>query len=310
MAVLGQRRNTYVIDRVLEIPFSSLRLRRTGVAQLPPHVYFVVSAVFHYLGPSFAVLLFARVDVLGVAWLRIASAAVIFAALAPAVANVGDAGPERRLLLHRLGRRLRADERVLLPGDRPAAARDRGGDRVLRPCPARRVGMRTSRNLLALALAVGGVYLLTDVRLVGEPLASRSPSPTPPVLALHRARRPRRQAPRAQRHRRARRGNADRLRHRHSDRRWQRGARVRGPGRAAAGIGVGVSSSVIPYVFDQLAMARLARDTYALLVALLPATAVVIGVVVLSQLPSRLDVVGIALVMLGVALQRPEGAAA
>src|SRR5262245_26635844 len=46
---------------------------------LPPHVYFLVSAVFHYLGPAFAVLLFARVDALGVAWLRIASAAVVFA---------------------------------------------------------------------------------------------------------------------------------------------------------------------------------------------------------------------------------------
>ena len=45
----------------------------------PPHLYFVVSAVFHYLGPSFAVLLFVHVDVLGVAWLRIASAAVVFA---------------------------------------------------------------------------------------------------------------------------------------------------------------------------------------------------------------------------------------
>ena len=40
----------------------------------------MVSAIFHYLGPAFAVLLFARVDALGVAWLRIASAAVIFAA--------------------------------------------------------------------------------------------------------------------------------------------------------------------------------------------------------------------------------------
>src|SRR5438132_14428653 len=48
--------------------------------RLPPHAYFVISAVFHYLGPSFAVLLFARVDVLGVAWLRIASAALVFAA--------------------------------------------------------------------------------------------------------------------------------------------------------------------------------------------------------------------------------------
>src|SRR5579862_6310496 len=47
--------------------------------RVPPHAFFVVSAVFHYLGPSFAVLLFARVEVLGVAWLRIASAALIFA---------------------------------------------------------------------------------------------------------------------------------------------------------------------------------------------------------------------------------------
>ena len=47
---------------------------------MPPTAYFVGSAVFHYLGPAFAVLLFARVDALGVAWLRIATAAVVFAA--------------------------------------------------------------------------------------------------------------------------------------------------------------------------------------------------------------------------------------
>ena len=52
-----------------------------------------------------------------------------------------------------------------------------------------------------------------------------------------------------------------------------------------AGAGVGISSSVIPYVFDQLAMARLARATYALMVALLPATAAVVGVIVLAQVP-------------------------
>src|SRR6185312_16072210 len=50
-----------------------------AIGNAPPHAYFLVSAVFHYLGPAFAVLLFARVDVLGVAWLRIASAALIFA---------------------------------------------------------------------------------------------------------------------------------------------------------------------------------------------------------------------------------------
>jgi inner membrane transporter RhtA len=47
---------------------------RPVAGPLPPHVFFVVSAVFHYVGPAFAVLLFQRVDVLGVAWLRIVSA--------------------------------------------------------------------------------------------------------------------------------------------------------------------------------------------------------------------------------------------
>ena len=53
----------------------------------PPHVYFVVSAIFHYLGPAFAVLLFARVEVLGVAWLRIATAALDLRPLAAPVAR-------------------------------------------------------------------------------------------------------------------------------------------------------------------------------------------------------------------------------
>ena len=51
----------------------------TFAAKAPPESFFAISAVFHYLGPAFAVLLFARVEVLGVAWLRIASAALIFA---------------------------------------------------------------------------------------------------------------------------------------------------------------------------------------------------------------------------------------
>jgi inner membrane transporter RhtA len=72
----------------------------------------------------------------------------------------------------------------------------------------------------------------------------------------------------------------------------------------AAGIGVGICSSVIPYVTDQLAMARLPRATYALLLSLLPATAAVIGFVVLHQIPSIADGVGVALVVAGVALHR------
>src|SRR5439155_1440881 len=38
------------------------------VDAVPPHAYFVGSAIFHYLGPAFAVLLFARVEAVGVAF--------------------------------------------------------------------------------------------------------------------------------------------------------------------------------------------------------------------------------------------------
>ena len=77
----------------------------------------------------------------------------------------------------------------------------------------------------------------------------------------------------------------------------------------AAGFGVGICSSVIPYVSDQLAMRRLVRATYALMVSLLPATATVIGVVVLSQLPSIAEAAGVALVVSALALheEAPDG---
>jgi inner membrane transporter RhtA len=66
---------------------------------------------------------------------------------------------------------------------------------------------------------------------------------------------------------------------------------------------------VIPYVCDQLALARLARATYAVLVSLLPATAAVIGVLVLAQIPAWSEVAGICFVIAGVALHRPTAEA-
>ena len=72
----------------------------------------------------------------------------------------------------------------------------------------------------------------------------------------------------------------------------------------AAGIGVGIASSVIPYVCDQLAMARLSRATYSLMVSILPATATVVGIVVLAQIPSSREVLGVGLVVAAVAVHR------
>lgn len=73
-----------------------------------------------------------------------------------------------------------------------------------------------------------------------------------------------------------------------------------------AAVGVGISSSVIPYVCDQLAMARLPRASFALLLSLLPASAAVIGFIVLRQVPSLAEAGGIMLVITGVALHQAE----
>ena len=55
------------------------------------------------------------------------------------------------------------------------------------------------------------------------------------------------------------------------------------PALLAACRAVGLSSSVVPYVLEQVAMRRLPRARFALLLALLPATAAVVGAVVLAR---------------------------
>ena len=271
----------------------------------PPHVYFVVSAVFHYLGPAFAVLLFARVEVLGVAWLRIASAALIFALWRR---------PWRAFAaLDREGRRVVMAWGAVLAGMNCCfyVAIDRlplGTVAAIEFLPViglAAIGARSLRNGLALALAVPGVYLLTGVRFEGEPLGVFLAFANAGLFAVyivlgHRV---------AQR---AGGGGIDGLAASMLIAAvvvtpiggWQAWPALTDPIALGAGIGVGVASSVIPYVSDQLAMARLPRATYALMVALLPATATVIGIVVLSQTPSLAEAAGVALVIVAVALHR------
>jgi inner membrane transporter RhtA len=276
-----------------------------AVERVPPHAYFVGSAVFHYLGPAFAVLLFARVDVLGVAWLRIASAAVIFALWRKPWHAFAALDRESRRLLIGWGAVLALMNSTFylaidrLPLGTVAAIE------FLPVIVLAALGTRTARNVAALGLAVGGVYLLTDVQLQAEPLGLVLAFVNAVLFALYIVL---------------------------SSKAAERGAGIGIDGLAAAmliaavvatpigawsaipaivdpvvllaGIGVGVASSVIPYVTDQLALARMRRSTYALLVALLPATATVIGVIVLAQVPTWLEITGVALVIAGVGVHR------
>jgi len=273
--------------------------------RVPPQLYFVVSAVFHYLGPAFAVLLFARVDVLGVAWLRIVSAALIFALWRR---------PWRAFArLDRSGRRLLVEWGAVLAAMNACfyISIDRlplGTVAAIEFLPVialAALGARSARNAIALALAVPGVYLLTDVQLEGEPLGVAFAFANAVLFAVYIV----------LAHRVARYPELSGIDGLAASMLiaavvvmpiggWDVVPVLTDPLAIAAGIGVGISSSVIPYVTDQLAMRRLARATYALMVSILPATATVIGIVVLAQVPSLTEVAGVALVIAGVALHR------
>jgi inner membrane transporter RhtA len=72
-------------------------------------------------------------------------------------------------------------------------------------------------------------------------------------------------------------------------------------------VAVGVLSSVVPYVLDQIVLRRVGQARFAVLLALLPATATVVGLVGLAQVPSPLEAFGIAAVVVAVALRSRDG---
>ncbi len=277
---------------------------------VPPQAWFGVSAVFHYLGPSFAVLLFPAVGVLGVAWFRIASAALVFAPWTKPWRTIKEADARTRILLIGLGACLAIMNLAFylaldrLPMSLVATMEFVGTIGVAL------YGLRTARNLAALLLALCGVFLLIDIGRT-NPLGSGDPMGLAWAFL-----------------------NAALfvgyivLGHRVSDSGAGRGVERLGAAMSLAflfilpvglaqaiaafgsvelvlaGIGVGICSSVVPYVCDQLAMSRLPRASFALMLALLPATATIIGAIVLAQIPGPQDIIGILLVMAGIAIHK------
>jgi inner membrane transporter RhtA len=269
----------------------------------------VVGATFHYLGPAFAVLLFAHLDPMGVAWLRMAAAAVVLAVARPPGRAWRSAGRDERVLVVALGAVLAAmNATFYLALDRLPLATVAGIE-FLGVIVLAAYGARTRRNALALALTVAGVALLSEVRIAGTPLGLALAAANCVGFMLYVV----------LGHRLATTSGSTAL-----DRLSLVvviGALFATPfGIADAapaahhptwllwGVGVGVCSTVIPYLTDQLAMARLPRATYSLLLALLPVTATVCGVVLLRQLPGAQDLAALALVVVGVAAHRSREA--
>ena len=277
------------------------------LGQVPPQAFFGVSAVFHYLGPSLAVLLFARLDVLGVAWLRVASAAVVFALWRRPWRSVRPLGRGSRRALLAMGAVLAVMNTAFYLAVNRLPLSTVGAIEFLGTVILAAAGARTPRNALALILTTGGVAAITAVRITGQPLGFVFAFANCALFMLYIV----------LGHRIANAGGPGGI-----DRLgaamlvaaviatpWGLGGALPAFGHPVlllAGAGVGVCSSVIPYVTDQLAMARLARATFSLMLALLPVFATVIGAIVLRQLPTVQDMAGITLVVLGVALHREQ----
>ena len=73
----------------------------------------------------------------------------------------------------------------------------------------------------------------------------------------------------------------------------------------ALGVATGLLSNVIPYRIDQAVMRRVDPHRFALLQALLPVTATVVGLAALAQVPSAQELLGIGLVIAAIAASRP-----
>jgi inner membrane transporter RhtA len=284
------------------------------LGRLPPTSFFLTSALFHYLGPALAVLLFVHLAPLGVMWLRIATAAVVFAIWRRPWQIIGRLDSRQRALLVALGGLLAGMNSLFYLAVARLPLATVGAIEFLGTIVLATLGVRNWRNLSALLITVGGVSLLTVFKAASDPLGL--------VFAF---------------------GNCAGffgylvLGHRIAN--AQTATPGRGPTELAGidqlgasmilaaivatpiglpaalpaleqpswllwGLAVGICSSVIPYVTDQLAMARLPRATFALMLALLPACATLIGTVVLRQIPTAEDLGGIGLVITGLAIHQ------
>ncbi len=265
---------------------------------VPAPLLFVGGAVSQYAGAAVAVRSFDAVGAIGATTLRALGAALVLgvwrrpwrssavAGARPLVAAFGLALTAMNTAFYLAAERLPLGTAVAIE--------------FLGPVVVAAAGTRSRRDVAALALAGAGVGLLADVRWAGSPAGVAFALLAAGLWAAYIV-----------------------LGHRVA----ATGAGVDGlaagtllgavallpvglpavapaldrPGVIAAGLAVGLLSSVVPYALDQVVLARMGRAAFALLLSLLPATAAAVGLVALSQVPTAAEAAGIGLVVLGVA---------
>ena len=269
----------------------------------PPEALFVLSAVSQYVGASIAVTLFDEVAPRTVAWFRVIGAAIALLAISPGfwrgwtrrdlvgAAVFGIATASMNLFFYLAINHIDLGKSVAIE--------------FLGPIAVAAATTRSVRNGAALALAIIGVVTLGGVEIGENTLGVVFILISSALWAAYIVA-------------------------------GSRVARVR-PGVAGLGVGLaigaiaitpvgapgsaavwtsptllllccvtGVFSNAIGYGIDQFVLRRIPIRRFSVLLATLPVTAVFIGWVALGQRPSAVDLAGIVLVLIGVAIQERD----
>ena len=285
-----------------------MRTPTNFVRTASPEALFAIAGISQYTGAIVAVNLFDEVRPATVAWFRVSSAALLLIATSwrqvrshwtpselRSAAVFGVATAFMNLFFYLALDRLPLGKSVVIE--------------FIGPIAVAAAYTRSARNSVALTLAAVGVATLSGVELGGEPwgivfiLAASALWATYIVLGRRVA---------------------------HLD----RGMAGLGVGLAIGSLGilpfgvegssrvftdgrlllmciaVGALSSAIGYGIDQVVLRRIPVRRFAVLLALLPVSAMILGYVALNQTPSALDILGAALVIAGVLIQEREELAA
>jgi inner membrane transporter RhtA len=274
-----------------------------------PHLValFLVNAVSQYAGASLAVRAFAAMPAAGVAWVRVLTGAVVLGAWRRPWRGLRGQTAVPLLLLAAFGIVLVAMNLTFYLAIQRLPLGTAVAIEFIGPILVAAIAARGPRNLAALVVAVAGVATLSRISVSGSPVGVIYAIAAGLLWALYII----------LAHQVARRGlGTTGLAAAMAVGVVAIAPLAAAPALESAGhgavmllaVGAGLLSSALPYALDQVLLRRLSRGSFALLLSLLPATATVMGLVLLRQVPQPLEIVGIGLVVVAVVLRTPEAA--
>jgi inner membrane transporter RhtA len=272
-----------------------------------PHLVglFVVNAVSQYAGASLAVRAFGAMPAAGVAWIRVLTGALVLGAWRRPWRELRRQEWDALLLVVAFGIALAAMNLTFYLAIERLPLGTTVAIEFIGPILVAAIAVRGLRNLAALLVAMAGVAMLSRISVSGSALGVGLALAAGLFWAVYIV----------LAHQVARRGlGTTGLAAAMAVGTVAIAPLAAAPAMESAGhglvlllaVGAGLLSSVIPYALDQVLLRRLSRGAFALLLSLLPATATVMGLVLLRQVPQPLEIVGIGLVVAAVLLRTPE----